>query len=578
MQKIKPLLFFLYLLFIGKSFCQWESVNSGLERVNIDAFDVRFGKAVIAISQNGIYISQFANQFWNRIGSDIPISKLTAVLVDDYNIFIATSSNLYKVNSSGTNTEVIFSSTKGEITALASDDRNLYVGTEKGLYVFTKLGTTSIGKSTPVLNGKVNSIRVYNRAVFVATSYGLFVSESYGFYWTDLKTGYLYSDVKSVTVSDKIIYAATDYGVIRSMNAGASWELVNFGLAAGKIYAVEIYKNKIYAGTDGSGVYSATIGNENWSSDNFALPFNSRVSFLKVDNNNLYAVLQNEGLYVLYSYSNAWNTLKTGFSPAPILKFYYINSNLFAQSLNRVYSFNTSKKKWEIEEKFYPENLFIYEDMFYVVREGKVYYSRGMTGFNNYNTEDIKEEIISFAINDSFKFAGTLNGVYTTRSGSNKWVQIKTLREPIYKFIVVDSYVIAISEKTLYISSDFGQNWSHSNLSEVINDVLYNGYGVFVSTTGNLSVSTDFGITWKSVVKYSPTSKENSLNSNGRYVVAANGDLMYLSNDSGKTFITKSADFATNVKLTAISIANDYLYVATFENGIWRKKINELIK
>ncbi|MGB9696584.1 MAG: WD40/YVTN/BNR-like repeat-containing protein [Ignavibacteria bacterium] len=571
-------LFFLCCLFISRAFCQWESLNGGLDRVNIDAFDVRFGKAVIALSQNGIYMSQFANQFWNKIGNNIPVSKLTAVLVDDYNIFVATPSDVYKINSSGTGSEVVFSSDKSEITALASDDRNLYVGTEKGLYVFTKFGTTSIGKNTPVLNGKVNFIRIYNRAIFVATSYGLFVSESYGFYWTDLKTGYLYSDVKSVTVADKIIYAATDYGVIRSMNAGASWELVNFGLAAGKIYAVEIYKNKIYAGTDGMGIYSASVGNENWSSDNFALPFNSRVAFLKADNNNLYAVLQNEGLYVLYSYSNSWNALKTGFSPVPIYKFYYINSNLFAKSPARVYSFNASKKKWDIEEKFYLENLFVYGDMFYVVRDGKVYYSRAMGGFNYYNTEDIKEDIISFATNDSFKFAGTQNGVYTTRSGSNKWSQIKTLREPIYKFIVVNSYVIATAEKALYVSSDFGQNWKQSMLSGMINDVWYNGYGIFVTTSGSLYVSTDLGITWNAPVRYSFVSEDNSLHSNGKYVVAAAGNLMYLSNDSGKTFVTKNADFATNVKLTAIATANDYVYVATFENGVWRRKINELIK
>lgn len=576
MQRMMLVLFFL--CSINRAFCEWESVNNGLDRVNIDAFDIRFGKAVIALSQNGVYMSQFTNQFWNKIGNDIPISKLTAVLIDDYNIFIATPSDVYKVSSTGPGSEVIFSSDRADITALASDDRNLYVGTEKGLYVFTKFGTTSIGKTTTVLNGKINSIRVYNRAIFVATNYGLFVSESYGFYWTDLKTGYLYSDVKSIAVADKIIYAATDYGVIRSVNAGASWDLVNFGLAAGKIYAVEIYKNKIYAGTDGMGIYSATVGNENWSSDNFALPFNSRVAFLRVDNNNLYAVLQNEGLYVLYSYSNSWNALKTGFPPVPIYKFYYINSNLFAKSPTRVYSFNVSKKKWNIEEKFYLENLFVYGDMFYIVKDGKVYYSREIGGFNYYNTEDIREPIISFAINDSFKFAGTQNGVYTTRTGSNKWIQIKTLHEPVYKFIVIDSYVIAACEKTIYISSDFGQNWNQSKLRGEIGDVLYNGYGIFVSTNENLYVSNDRGGSWNSVVKYIPASADNSLHSDGKYVVAAVGNLVYLSNDSGKTFVTKNADFATNVKLTAVATANDYIYVATFENGIWRRRINELIK
>jgi len=578
MKKVLVILFILYIFFVSKIFCQWESINNGLERVNIDAFDVKLGKAVIALSQNGIYLSQFTNQFWNKIGTDIPITKLTAVLIDDFNIFVATPSNVYKLNSSGSGSEVVFTSDKNDVTALASDDRNLYVGTEKGLYVFSKFGTTSIGKNTTVLNGKVNSIRVYNKAIFAATAYGLFVSESYGFYWTDLKTGYLYSDVKSVAVADKIIYAATDYGVIRSMNAGASWELVNFGLAAGKIYAVEIYKNKIYAGTDGMGIYSATIGNENWSSDNFSLPFNSRVAFLKVDNNNLYAVLQNEGLYVLYSYSNSWNALKTGFSPVPINKFYYINSILFAKSPARLYTYNFSKKKWDIEEKFYPENLFVYGDMFYVVKDGKVYYSRGVGILNYYNTEDIREEIISFATNDSFKFAGTLKGVYTTRTGSNKWLQIKNLGEPIYKFIVANPYVIATAEKTIYTSSDFGQNWSQSRLGGVINDVLYNGYGIFASTSSNVNVSTDFGVSWNSIIKFNLFTEDNSLHSDGKYVVAAAGNLIYLSNDSGKTFITRSVDFATNVKLTAIATAYDYIFVGTFENGIWRRKINELIK
>lgn len=560
------------------AFCQWESINTGLERVNIDAFDVKFGKAVIALSQNGIYISQFANQFWNKVGNDIPVTKLTAALIDDYNIFVATPTNVYRVSSGGTNSEIIFSSDKNEITALASDDRNLYVGTEKGLYVFTKFGNPLIGKTNTVLNGKVNFIKIYNRAIFVATSYGLFVSESYGFYWTDLKTGYLYSNVRSVAVADKIIYAATDYGVIRSANAGASWELANLGLAAGKIYSVEIYKNKVYAGTDGMGIYSAPLGNENWSSDNFSLPFNSRVALLKVDNNNLYAVLQNEGLYVLYSYSNSWNALKTGFSPVPIQEFYYINSNLFAKSPVRVYSFNASKKKWEVEEKFYLENLFIYGDMFYTIKDGKVYYSRGTGGFSYYNTEDIQEEILSFALNDSFKFAGTQNGVYMTRTGSNRWLPVKTLQGPIHRFIVFNPYVIAVGEKSIYTSSDFGLNWNYSRLSGVIDGVLYNGYGIFAATGGGLYVSSDFGVTWNPVVKYTSTSEKSSLHSDGKYVVTVAGDLMYISNDSGKTFVTRKADFVSNPKLIAVASVNDYIYVSTFENGVWRRKITELIK
>lgn len=257
---------------------------------------------------------------------------------------------------------------------------------------------------------------------------------------------------------------------------------------------------------------------------------------------------------------------------------------------------------------------------------------------------------------DSYLLAGTLrygqsgtsSGIYRSNDNGVTWSPFSLSPKGIFTIIKDSLKLLAGTDDGLFISTDGGSNWYKPNLGfhNAIHSLAVRGQNIFQSRV-NVQLSTNYGGTWNEVLSFStPTvgiignsvlagtdnnglyrSINNGANwtnvdpslystkafiSNGDKLYAAKENGLFVSNDSGQTWvrlynnytnhmtlsgtniicggssginittnnginwIQKNEGFGSNTAVNYLLIANGILYAA-IDSNVWRRPITEII-
>ena len=139
--------------------------------------------------------------------------------------------------------------------------------------------------------------------------------------------------------------------------------------------------------------------------------------------------------------------------------------------------------------------------------------------------------------------------------------------------------VAAVNSGTLYVSSDFGTNWTSKDSSRAWTDVASSADGTVMAATvynGNLYVSTDSGSTWTSKDSSRPW-RSIACSADGQKMAAVTlGAQLYTSSDRGAAWVardsirnwTSIAMSADGTKLAA-SVSAGKLYTSADSGATW---------
>lgn len=209
------------------------------------------------------------------------------------------------------------------------------------------------------------------------------------------------------------------------------------------------------------------------------------------------------------------------------------------------------------------------------------------TLFNNYNVR-------SLVSNSPFIFAGGEDypsgngGVYRSTNNGLTWAQISLNNQTVLSLAINGTTIYAgcdsnsfIGNGGVYVSTNNGQNWIYT--STFYNDVkslLVIGSNVYAGTNSaypnGLFKSTNNGQNWT----------QTTLNNKNILCLANYGTTIfagcwnngvYYSTNEGQNWTSINQGFGTNFTIRALLIKNNYIFAGTYQNGIYRRPLSEII-
>ncbi len=231
----------------------------------------------------------------------------------------------------------------------------------------------------------------------------------------------------------------------------------------------------------------------------------------------------------------------------------------------------------------------------------------------------------TLASNDSIVYASTSNGVYKTTNYGELWIPT-TLSGPFVWILEAEGpYVYAgtvnpVESRGVFRSTNYGGNWNFIPFnSEYVVSLAIEGASVYVGTGGSggkVYVSTDFGVNWSQTFFYS-NNEIDCLSTNDSVTFAGGDANVYISTNRGFNWSITSLSSLTPYSMTmngmnvfvgtnygvyqstnlgvnwiqrnqglenlnyqyikSICFSNNYAFIGTYQYGVWRRPLNELI-
>ncbi len=201
--------------------------------------------------------------------------------------------------------------------------------------------------------------------------------------------------------------------------------------------------------------------------------------------------------------------------------------------------------------------------------------------------------VYSIAINGNSIFAGTTDlsnnpyGIYVTKNNGANWSQTSLTNRIVYSFTTDSSNIFAGTGNPglgVYKSTNSGKVWTQTSLNnQDIRALAIHGNYVFAGTYDNtlsnphgLYISSNYGNDWiqstlNNVNIYALSVKDDHIFAGGEL-----GSKFFVSSDNGTNWIPWSTGINSNAVLS-ICILNNYVYAGSFNNGIYRRSLNELV-
>ena len=269
---------------------------------------------------------------------------------------------------------------------------------------------------------KINSLVVIDSNIFAGTNgSGIFVSTDNGENWEEINEGLQSKIIHTIFINGTTIFTGTETGASVSTNTGLSWNTINSGLSGLGVWSFAVSSNEygdttLFAGV-WNGVYASTNNGINWEAtalSNTTMPVNSIVA----DKDLVIATSSFGGLFLSQDYGLTWKDISI-----------YVGATS-AEMITPV----TSLTKFD-------------NDIIAGTYTGYFYYWDGtqtlfFTYPNNYKTG---KPILSFASRNDTRFAGDLTGYFFIFNSDLEWVPQSSvwLPHPIYSLALNDSYLFA---------------------------------------------------------------------------------------------------------------------------------------
>lgn len=291
----------------------------------------------------------------------------------------------------------------------------------------------------------VNSFVEINNILFTCTyGGGIFISNDYGKSWEESNSGLGDKSVFSLTKNENKVYASTYGGIYFSSDYGKSWKNYSYTFPPVNVFTTLLTNYSLVAGTNGSGILVSFDEGKKWYGANEGLPQSSGAYFvhsLAYDFVNFYAICNNGSLY-------------------------------YTQSIGY--------EDWELVKnlpKGYCSLITIFDNIIYVVIEGKLYYSED-NGSIWLSSKGKLPYILSLEYNNSTIYAGTTDGIYFSNDKGVNWKPINMigLNNKNVSRLQVNKYNIIVgnNEGIFYMPLSDIPNYGSENISQNSNESMKN--------------------------------------------------------------------------------------------------------
>lgn len=192
-------------------------------------------------------------------------------------------------------------------------------------------------------------------------------------------------------------------------------------------------------------------------------------------------------------------------------------------------------------------------------------------------TSTYKVACITSTNSDIYIGCKEYGGLWKSSNGGLNWFSMPLGSYYVYGIYASGSRVVAgcAGLQGVWISTNSGLNWHQSSLvNETIWCMNYNGSYLYAGTMHGVFYSTNSGKNW--IQTSNNSGNVYTIYSNGPYVLTGNSYGTGFSQDYGNNWINSSANL-TNVYVKSTFIDNNYMYAGTYEFGLWRRPISEVI-
>lgn len=457
-------------------------------------------------------------------------------------------------------------------------DSGIVVGSG-GLVLITTDGGTNW--STTYYQTSTNyTIEIVNRnLIFIGSAYSggrLAKSTNFGYSWTPITPSILTSTVYSIYFIDENNgwVGTASNGILFTSDGGLTW--AQQITSTNTIYDIAFTNNQIGFAVDSKGiVYSTTNGGTNWTI--YETPAKRSLRSIAIDGNNVYLVGDAGSMYKSTDLGNNWEQKFSYFDQALEYqrRVIFVNENLgficggasaSADSLGYVLKTTDGGETWfQLPYNFKTQLYAIAapsENVIYTSAGSSLVFKSTNGGLNW-----VKSSIYATATtlwdiqfyNENLGYAcGSSGRIFKTTDGGMNWTLLTSPfgTSTVYSLAILDSLTLVatgVSAKA-YKTTDGGMNWI--TLSPNIPGSYFIvrfyknvGYiGSYVSPSGYISKSTDWGNTWTAIASYPGTQSVWGIalmNLDTVFVVDLFGYVFYSTN-GGVSWISIPRIFGTN--------------------------------
>jgi hypothetical protein len=267
-----------------------------------------------------------------------------------------------------------------------------------------------------------------------------------------------------------------------------------------------------------------------------------------------------------------------------IYSFTALGNNIFAGSDSGVYISTNNGTNWT---KTTLNNKLVYSlatlgTIIYAGTSSSGVYSSSNNGSNWTQTSLNTQTIYALTVNGNTIFAGASgNGVYISTNNGTNWTQNSLSSHSVVSIAASGSNIFAgTSIYGIYRSTNSGVNWAQTSMNSstlkalALNSSYYFAGAYSLSGSNGFYRSTDGG-TWT----LSGLNSINvlSLGISGYNTFAGTENGVYLSTNNGTNWIIKNQGFTSVPHIEAILIFNNYVFIGTYGESVWRRTLAESI-
>ncbi len=533
----------------------WKSTDNGInwslkrfDNAPIRDFVNQNNQLYALVETKGLYYSSDNGTTWILKTNGLPVIGFQNMGIYGQTILIsAASSKLYRSTDNGSSFSLVTVPTG---FAFALSQNNYFLGSNNGVYKSNDDGLTWTGSG--LTGNTINVMKFNGNNLFAGTnSNGLYISTDYGSSWNQRNNGLTTTKIKSLCFSGFNIYCGTDSGIFISTNNGNSWNTAGMELQGNSNFIITSNTNILFTGTATSGVYSTTNNGANWTS--IGIPAMD-VGCITSDGINIFACTN-----ILYSSS----PIRGG-----------------------IYTYNLASSKWK---KIYKDdNNYSFSYYSLLVSGNNIYASKRNSYDNggiiyssnlgvNWSEIGMQGNIIRALINSGPNLiAGGQFGTYVTSNNGIIWDSTTGLKMSIWALGKSSTKVFAGPIYGIYQSTNNGVSWTVS--SSVVNYVnAFKTYGsvIFAAAEFGAYYTTNDGNSWTK--KGLSTQSVSDIEAYGSNTFACTYGGIYRSIGNDTNWSLLNIGLGSNIHFRTIYIHNNYCYLGTVDNSMYRIPVSELI-
>ncbi len=356
------------------------------------------------------------------------------------------------------------------IDSMVANGDTFYVASSSNIYI-TKNGGITYNRTNFSNGATITSMTQHNDIVYATSSNGrYFKTDNEGVNWQTVQNPQTPSFVNSLHFNgDQVFMAAWD-GIYRSIDDGIGWSEINDGIRSLDIEALTADDDFLYAGTSGQGMFRSGDNGASWEKINNGIDSSGGYFIQDI-------IITESALYIGTEYG-----------------LYFSTDQGITWNRNEVpREFELAGRLARDGEVFvgfgYEGRIFVSRDM---AQTWEVASTEGLPPYRGYNSVDVKGDTIVIG---SFE-----DNVFISENLGASWKAIPFSMEYtfIYNLRFVDDALYAATSNGLFVTRDFGTNWSRllNYDTEMVQDFVIDGEMVYAATGNGVQVGEAGGDDW----------------------------------------------------------------------------------